>query len=86
MLLGAERRCADVAHHFGFSLTVVRLLASRQCACSLVSGKYLCHMRGRCCAAAVPPGTESAVARRGLSRHVPPTARRARRVEDVEGA
>jgi len=83
---GAERRYADVADHFGFSLTVVPLQASRQGACSLSPGKYFCHMRRRCCAAAVLPGTDAAVVWRGFSRHVLPTAQWLRRVEEAEGA
>ena len=82
---GAERRYADVADHFGFSLAAVRLQASRQGACSLLPGKYFCHMRSHCCAAAVLPGTDSAIVWRGFSRHVLPTAQWVRRVEEVEG-
>ncbi|CAK0818359.1 unnamed protein product [Prorocentrum cordatum] len=83
---GGGRRCADVADHFGFSLAVARQQASRQGACPLVPGKYFCHMRRHCCAAAVLSGTDSVVVWRGFSRHVLPTAQWVRRVEEVEGA
>ncbi|CAK0832930.1 unnamed protein product [Prorocentrum cordatum] len=79
-------RCADVANHFGCSLTVVRLQASQQGACLLLPGKYFCHMRCHCCAAAVFPGSSSAIVWRGFSRHVLSMAQWVRRVEEVEGA